>query len=667
MVFETKFGRWLVAFFILLALIASIRVVSRRVAFEHDNRVVETQVSYREMTELAILSGTDVKKLLKRVKKDTEISAIAVEEDTLEDLINEGRVTLMKGSEITNLHRIGHVNRFILKEIYQRVRKVDPHKFYLIIDQHGDFERIRDFLRAEFGREQVKKIGRRDILEVLDTRGDLLSVGLGVDPDRVKWLESQGFHVTVRFKNSQRLSPNVIRMKFQGIEGLPGVETIIFDEESALGYPTELAYTEKKIRAGGYNIGLIEFLGQKGVPHLAALMPERVLRVHSIPLKQMEKISQVTATRRYIRAAKERGIRILFIRPFLTGVWGSGEALIQRNLDYFNEISKGITSFGYTEGSVTSLKVRSSVALTTLETFLLSLGVLAFSLFVVHHFMVLTTLKAITVLGLFSLGFYLFHLFYMMPLWNQIMATITAVLVPTYAIISQFPRQRDMTNRLHTFVSAVMYLIRLVVITSVGALLIVAFLSDLSYLLGIQLFAGVKISFILPLILIGLFFFLRPHRIPSFYFVFKRLFFAPIRSVSLIAILVSLTFVFVYVLRSGNYVSFNIPIIEDQMRIFLEGVFTIRPRTKEFLIGYPFLILAFYYVDRSISRNWLWFFNMLGCVALISVINSFCHLHTPVWISAYRSAVGLLLGIAVSLLYIAVFRSVRWLVQKVGT
>ena len=664
MVVESKFGRWLVAFFIFVALVTSINVVGRRVAFEHENRKVDVQVSYREMQELAILAGTTVQDLFKRVRKDTGVVSVSVEEDTLQDLIDEGRVTLLKGSEITNLHRIGHVNRFILKEIYQRVRKIDPHKIYLIVDQRADFERIRDFLRAEFGRDFVKKIGRRDILEVLDVREDLLSVGLGISVERVKWLESQGFHVTVRLKNSVRLSPNVVRTKFRALEELKNVKTIIFDGDSVLGYPRELTYTEKKIVSGGYNIGFIEFLGQKGFSTLADVMPERVLRVHSIPLDQMASISEDTAYRRYIRAAKDRGIRILFVRPFLKGFWGTSEDLIQYNLDYFGRIVSGVSSFGYSVGSVEKLMLQDFSGLLTLETFLLSLGVLSFLLFVVHHFLVLTFLRAGFVFGLFSLGFYLFHLFYLIPLWNQIMATITAVLVPTYAIISQFPRQHEMGNHSQTLLSSIMYLFRLVVITAVGSLLIVAFLSDLPYLLGVSRFAGVKISFLLPLILIGLFFFLRPHRISSFFFVFKRLFFAPIRSVSLIATLISLTFVFVYVLRSGNYLTFNIPFIEDQMRLLLEDVFTIRPRTKEFLIGYPFLIIAYYYVDRSFSRSWLWFFNMLGCVALISMINSFCHLHTPVWVSLYRSVVGLCLGVGIGILYIGFFKFVRLVLKR---
>ena len=664
MVLNSKFGKLIIAFFILLAFVTSLWIVSRRVAFEFENRTVEVQVSYREMQELAILAGTTVKDLFLRMKKETNIRSVSVEEDTLQDLIDEGRVTLLKGSDITNLHRVGHVNRFILKEIYQRVRKIDPYKFYLIIDRRNDFERIRDFFQAEFGRDAVKKIGRRDILEVLDIQEDLLSIGLGISIDRVKWLEKNGFRVSVRLKNSKRLSPEVIRTKFRSLEPLTNVKTVIFDEASVLGYPSELSYVEKKIRSGGYNIGYIEFLGQKGFKSLAQAMPERTLRVHSIPLDQMAAISEETARRRYIRAAKERGIRILFVRPFVTEVWGASESLISRNFNYFDDIISNLSSFGYQSGIVENLDTSKFISLTTFETFLLSLGVLAFSLFVVHHFLVLTLFKGIFVLILFSLGFYFFHLFYLVPVWNQIMATVTAVLVPTYAIISQFPIQNDDKPVRRTVVLALFYLIRIVLISLIGALLIVAFLSDLPYLLGLSRFSGVKISFVLPLILIGLFFFLRPHRIPSFFFVFKRVIFAPIRTVSLVATLVSLAFVFIYVLRSGNYFTFNVPFIEDQMRILLEDVFTIRPRTKEFLIGYPFLFLAYYYVDRVIPRSWLWFFNMLGCVALISFINSFCHLHTPVLISVYRSMIGVLLGVGVGLVYLALFKFIRWSVKR---
>ena len=123
-------------------------------------------------------------------------------------------------------------------------------------------------------------------------------------------------------------------------------------------------------------------------------------------------------------------------------------------------------------------------------------------------------------------------------------------------------------------------------------------------------------------------------------------------------------FITLLILRSGNYFSMPQFIFEKQFREFLETIFFVRPRTKEFLIGYPFLILAFLLVDKKISRLWIWFFNMIGTVALISIINSFCHVHTPIDISIYRTLLGTILGFIVTAVYGSIFLTTRLIINQ---
>ena len=168
----------------------------------------------------------------------------------------------------------------------------------------------------------------------------------------------------------------------------------------------------------------------------------------------------------------------------------------------------------------------------------------------------------------------------------------------------------------------------------------------------------------MPLLLIGTFFFLRPQRIKSFFYIFQRLFFSPIRTGVLLAVFICLMFVFVYILRSGNHISFSIPIFEIQLREWLESLFFVRPRTKEFLIGYPVLLCTILFIDKGISRQWLWFFNLLGVVALISVVNSFCHIHTPLTISLTRTLLGLIIGLLFGLITAIFYKSIRYFIKS---
>ena len=84
------------------------------------------------------------------------------------------------------------------------------------------------------------------------------------------------------------------------------------------------------------------------------------------------------------------------------------------------------------------------------------------------------------------------------------------------------------------------------------------------------------------------------------------------------------------------------------------------------MIGYPLLFLTFLYVDRGLSRNWVWFFNGLGSVALISMINSFCHLHTPLLVSTYRSVLGLILGVVVCVVYCLIIEGLKFTLKFKG-
>ncbi len=166
------------------------------------------------------------------------------------------------------------------------------------------------------------------------------------------------------------------------------------------------------------------------------------------------------------------------------------------------------------------------------------------------------------------------------------------------------------------------------------------------------------------MIFIGLFFYLRPERIKSTFFVLRRLYYAPVRTAGLVSVFAVLCFLILMIIRSGNFFVLPVSFIEISFRSVLEDLFLVRPRTKEFLIGYPFLLIAFMYVDAKISRMWIWFFNILGSIALISVVNSFCHLHTPLSVSIYRSVLGVVLGVLVTSFYILTYQLILKLFYK---
>ena len=78
-----------------------------------------------------------------------------------------------------------------------------------------------------------------------------------------------------------------------------------------------------------------------------------------------------------------------------------------------------------------------------------------------------------------------------------------------------------------------------------------------------------------------------------------------------------------YISRTGN--SGSVSDMELAFRQWLENTLYVRPRTKEFLIGFPFFILALYVM--GINRKWGSILLVPGVIGFLSIMNTFTHLH----------------------------------------
>jgi hypothetical protein len=113
-------------------------------------------------------------------------------------------------------------------------------------------------------------------------------------------------------------------------------------------------------------------------------------------------------------------------------------------------------------------------------------------------------------------------------------------------------------------------------------------------------------------------------------------------------------FLVIYISRSGNFSFLPVLDIEEKIRIFLEKTLIARPRNKEFLIGYPALLLA-------MSMNFLKVKEfkipiiIIGTIGPVTLINTFCHIHTPFLFSMLRTFNGVWLGLALGLVIITIF------------
>ena len=103
------------------------------------------------------------------------------------------------------------------------------------------------------------------------------------------------------------------------------------------------------------------------------------------------------------------------------------------------------------------------------------------------------------------------------------------------------------------------------------------------------------------------------------------------------------------------------------MRQFLNDTMGVRPRSKEFLIGYPATILYLMYANK---RPWLWVLTIPLVIGQISFVNTYAHIHTPLLISLQRSINGLILGIVVAVITVLLvklgIKLFRWASDKLS-
>jgi len=120
----------------------------------------------------------------------------------------------------------------------------------------------------------------------------------------------------------------------------------------------------------------------------------------------------------------------------------------------------------------------------------------------------------------------------------------------------------------------------------------------------------------------------------------------------------------VMALRSDN-VS-NVPAWEIAFRDFVERMLVVRPRTKEFLIGYPALVIYWYMVRRGLAIHYREVLRLAASLAFCSAVNTFCHFHTMLWLSLVRVFNGWWLGLLLGFVFAAVISFFFNTIKKQG-
>jgi len=226
---------------------------------------------------------------------------------------------------------------------------------------------------------------------------------------------------------------------------------------------------------------------------------------------------------------------------------------------------------------------------------------------------------------------------YFLPRWiDKLAGLLIAVFAPLFAVY--FILKKHLLKENNSIAGAVKTFWLVCAISLLAGLLIAALLSRVEFINKLDSFRGIKISIALPLIL-SVFCFYKIEDIRKF--LYKPL---NLGNLALLAIIAS-AFLFL-LLRSGNMR--EISGFESNLRLQLESMMGVRPRFKEFLIGHPALIIGLAFNSPMLI--------IIGLLGQISIINTFMHAHTPVYLSLLRVFYGLVIGFVAGLVPVYILK-----------
>ncbi|MBC7325950.1 MAG: hypothetical protein H5T99_11665, partial [Moorella sp. (in: Bacteria)] len=339
------------------------------------------------------------------------------------------------------------------------------------------------------------------------------------------------------------------------------------------------------------------------------------------------------ALERLYLAARERNNRLLIVRfRFAPG----STNWLQDNLRYVSEVRQKLLDGGLTIGRAEPF---APFPFSRLWLYLTGLGVLAAGVLLMFQFGLLRQGLALGFLGL-VLWTGVLGINYQVLMVRKAMALGAAVIFPTLALLTAWsPAPRNLKM-------AIVVTMRTAFISFLGAVAIAAILADNTFFLKINEFNGVKMAFIAPLLLFTAAVLIRQEGRRAGAAVQSWLDTGLTVKLVLLAVVVAVAGV-VYISRSGNEGVGLLP-LEGQLRSFLGNTLAVRPRTKEFLLGYPFLLLS---LVLGYRHRYLLFW-LLALVGQVSLVNTFCHIHIPFLVSLLRTFNGLWLGLLLGLVLV---------------
>lgn len=635
---------------VLLGAIAAGFISWQRYNIEEKATTVEMVYDYNNIIETASVENTSLEELCE-LYKQSGITSLAIYDETVEKLMNHGHILAYRGSDLLMKGNLGK-EAINAGKVYLQPVAGDIGKSY--------FNELKNNLTYLLRSDDMRVFSLHGIetIEVNASYQRFLTMPLGIFKTTLQRAGETGFYLVLRPHNQPHISKAWVDQFLSVVDSSSCVSAIIFQGKEVFGYKDYLEYMAKELTKRHVPVALIEaqnqlgFERQAGITDMAQHMNYETVRLYAMSKEELIKINPKEAASRFYISTIERNIRMNLFPSYKFAV--DGNTLSETNAAYISDVKNRIIGHGFSIGKAslmdpyfppTWLKAMVVMGAASLGVWLLML------LFppVMKYGMPLEILAVCVAEG----GFFFLHDVIITQMLALISAIATPVIVVTLFMNYCLWRKKEAYEKrgyVRIFSESVALLWTCGLLSLAGALYISGLLSDIRFFLEMEIFRGVKVTFVLPLLLISLIY---VQKFPFFgktvsdgrdFINFVKKFCQIDIKLGLLALLGGLGVAgLMFIGRSGNNGA-PVPHFEIMLRRFLESIMYARPREKEFFLGHPALFLAL----AATYKKWPQILHYLFIIAVTigqgSMVETFAHMRSPFLLSFVRGLDGLLVG-----------------------
>lgn len=688
---------------VLIGVVFSATLNWQRYNVEKINNTVEQSIEYGAVRRLAYSEGISIKKTL-NLLKERGVTTLVLFDTNLERLSETGEVNVFKGTELIKNAAIGNLKNTVWEDLAKK-DKLSANAVYITKAKSASvFKNVKEDVFLRFGKDKVKLVVNSP--EIIEIKGDttpkkiyignknqrgLMTLDLGILTKELLIAKQNDMFVCLRPVDYTNLDNAGAASAKEQIDSLfaridqSGANVTTFSGSGSylLGYNWSLDYVASKLNERNITLAMIEspvqlkFITLAGLIDMAPLVNYNVVRTYALGQNELKKIDFITAVRRWNLTDKERNVRFNYFKNMT--VPRPGETLLQTNLEYFGNITKRVKADGFKIGraDVYQAYMPNHKLMIPVVFGIVAGVILCFNqLYLLKRKYQYGLLVAIGSLASFFVvnGYAL--------LTRHVLAIGAAIAIPVLAMTyliewlenKYSSKELNINNNENLFKLLLKTTIAIILTTCVsliGASFLAAILGDIRFLLEIEIYRGVKLTFVLPMLLLALIMVRKYYLHKSYTFneiIFKCKLFLN-RAITVKYVLAALMFLFIgliYIGRSGHTAGIPVSGLEIKLRWFLEDVMYARPRTKEFLIGHPmFYLLAFAYF-KKFATKWKILIAIAATMGQSSLVQTFCHMRTPIYMSFIRAWDGVGIGAILGALGVCFFAILCYLYLKIG-